>query len=83
MRLVAALQRRKNAFCIHTPRRSKLTQDSHAGWRLGEFTSTGGVFSCTRGSERRMVSVTPSAPGTEDTGGMHRAGAPGRLKGDR
>jgi hypothetical protein len=32
-------------------------------WQLGEFSSTGGVFFCTRGVERRMVEITPSDPG--------------------
>src|ERR1039458_5886792 len=27
-----------------------------AGWHIGEFSSTGGTFFCTRGVERRMVS---------------------------
>ena len=35
-----------------------------AGWRLGEFSSTGGTFLCPRGTERGMVSITPTAPGT-------------------
>jgi hypothetical protein len=34
-----------------------------AGWQLGEFSSTGGTFFCTRGAERRMVCITPSDPG--------------------
>jgi len=33
-----------------------------AGWELGEFSSTGGVFFCTRGAERRQVQITPSRP---------------------
>jgi hypothetical protein len=33
------------------------------GWELGEFSSTGGTFFCTRGVERRMVCITPSDPG--------------------
>ena len=32
------------------------------GWRLGEFGSRVGVFFCTRGTERRMVSIAPTAP---------------------
>jgi hypothetical protein len=35
----------------------------NARWELGEFSSTGGVFFCTRGVKRRMVSVTPTNPG--------------------
>jgi hypothetical protein len=31
-------------------------------WQLGEFSSTGGTFFCTRGVERRMVNITPSDP---------------------
>ena len=34
-----------------------------AGWELGEFSSTGGVFFCTKGVERRMVEISPSDPG--------------------
>jgi hypothetical protein len=33
-----------------------------AGWQLGEFSSTGGTFFCTRGADRRMVSITPTSP---------------------
>jgi hypothetical protein len=31
-----------------------------AGWQLGEFGPRGGVFFCTRGTERRMVLTTPT-----------------------
>jgi hypothetical protein len=41
-----------------------------AGWQLGEFGSRFGVFFCTRPTERRMVSITPTAPGAE-----HKYGA--------
>jgi len=34
-----------------------------AGWALGEFGSSGGTFFCNRGSERRMICITPSDPG--------------------
>jgi hypothetical protein len=34
-----------------------------AGWELGEFSSTAGVFFCTKGVERRQVEITPSDPG--------------------
>jgi hypothetical protein len=34
-----------------------------AGWRLGEFSSTAGTFFCTRGVERRMISIMPGDPG--------------------
>jgi len=34
-----------------------------AGWELGEFSSTGGVFFCDKGVERRQVEITPSDPG--------------------
>jgi hypothetical protein len=33
-----------------------------AGWLLGEFSSTGAVFFCTRGTVRGMVSIIPCAP---------------------
>jgi hypothetical protein len=49
-----------------------------AGWQLGEFSSTGGVFFCTRGTERRMVSITPSEPGIEHRyGASHLTESPG------
>lgn len=35
-----------------------------AGRELGEFSSTGDVFFCTKGAERRMVEITPSNPGS-------------------
>ena len=51
----------------------------NAGWQLGEFSSTGGVFFCTRGAERRMVSITPNEPGTEHKyGAAHLMESPGR-----
>jgi hypothetical protein len=34
-----------------------------AGWQLGEFSSTGGVFFCTRGVERRMICIESRDPG--------------------
>jgi hypothetical protein len=34
-----------------------------AGWELGEFSSVGGTFFCTRHIERRMVCITPTNPG--------------------
>jgi hypothetical protein len=34
-----------------------------AGWELGEFSSTGGVFLCTKAGERRQVAITPTNPG--------------------
>ena len=34
-----------------------------AGWQLREFSSRAGVFFCARGLERRMIEITPSAPG--------------------
>jgi hypothetical protein len=40
-----------------------------AGWELGEFSSTGAVFFCTRGTERRMVNITPTAPSPRGTRG--------------
>ena len=33
-----------------------------AGWELVEFSSRGGMFYCTRGVERQMVSVMPQDP---------------------
>lgn len=34
-----------------------------ASWELGEFSSAGGIFFCTKGVERRQVEITPSNPG--------------------
>src|ERR1700722_18070238 len=49
-----------------------------AGWRLGEFSSTGGVFFCTRGAGRRMVSITASEPGAHPGyGSSHLTESPG------
>jgi len=49
-----------------------------AGWRLGEFSSTGGTFFCTRGVERRMVSITPTDPGQlPGYGASHLSAGPG------
>ncbi len=49
-----------------------------AGWRLGEFSSTGGTFFCTRGVERRMVSITPTDPGQlPGYGASHLSASPG------
>jgi len=33
-----------------------------AGWQIGEFSSGGGTFFCTRQNERRMVSISPTDP---------------------
>jgi hypothetical protein len=50
-----------------------------AGWQLGEFSSTGGVFFCTLGAERRMVSITSSEPGRlQGYGASHLMQSPGR-----
>jgi hypothetical protein len=38
-----------------------------AGWQLGEFSSTSGVFFVTRGVERRMICITPTDPGAVAT----------------
>jgi hypothetical protein len=50
-----------------------------SGWQLGEFGSRAGMFFCTRGTERRMVSITPTAPGSEHRyGASHLSESPGR-----
>jgi hypothetical protein len=49
-----------------------------AGWKIGEFTSTSGTFFCTRGNERRMVTITPSDP-TEEPHSMYRSAFPGNC----
>jgi hypothetical protein len=49
-----------------------------AGWRIAEFSSTGGTFFCTRGVERRMVSITPTDPGQRPGyGAAHLTESPG------
>jgi hypothetical protein len=49
------------------------------GWLLGEFSSTGAVFFCTRGAERLMVSITPCAPDhVHKYGAAHLTESPGR-----
>ena len=35
-----------------------------AGWQLGEFSSVGGTFFCTKGADGRQVDVTPTNPGS-------------------
>jgi hypothetical protein len=32
------------------------------GWSIGEFTSRSATFFCTRGNDRRMVSIDPTDP---------------------
>ena len=50
-----------------------------SGWLFGEFSSTGAVFFCTRGAERRMVSITPCAPDhVRKYGAAHLTESPGR-----
>ena len=48
-RLLAAGSDLKRAFV------AEMLQWIDAGWQLGEFSSTGGVFFCTRGTEWSMV----------------------------
>jgi len=49
-----------------------------AVWQLGEFGSRVGVFFCTRGTERRMVSITQTAPETDHNyGTSHLSASPG------
>ena len=36
-----------------------------ADWTIGEFTSRSGTFFCTRGNERRQISISPSDPGKD------------------
>jgi len=50
-----------------------------AGWLLGEFSSIGAVFFCTRGAERRMVSITACGPDhVHKYGAAHLTESPGR-----
>jgi hypothetical protein len=49
-----------------------------AGWKIGEFSSTGAVFFCTRGTGRRMVCITPNEPGAHaGYGSSHLTESPG------
>jgi hypothetical protein len=49
------------------------------GWQLGEFSSTGGVFFCTRGAERCQVGVEAADPGRPvGFGAAHLTESPGR-----
>lgn len=49
-----------------------------AGWRIGEFSSTGGTFCWTQGPERRMVSITPTdLPQLPGYGASHLTESPG------
>jgi hypothetical protein len=49
-----------------------------AGWQLHEFGSRVGVFFCTRGGERRQISITPTAPGAPTPiGASHLTSSPG------
>jgi hypothetical protein len=48
-----------------------------AGWQLGEFSSVSGTFFCTRGTERRMVGISPGDPQLEHRyGAAHLLGCP-------
>jgi hypothetical protein len=50
-----------------------------SGWQLGEFGSRVGVFFVTRGSERRQIGITPTAPGKHaGFGAAHLTSSPGR-----
>ena len=49
-----------------------------AGWQLGEFSSTGAVFFCIKGVERRQVEITPSDPGRVSTRTLEIRAGPGR-----
>jgi hypothetical protein len=45
------------------------------GWQISEFSSSSATFFCTRGSERRMVSIDPNDPHDVPMyGGSHLAG---------
>jgi hypothetical protein len=49
-----------------------------AGWQLGEYGSLGGTFFCTRGTQRRVVSITPTAPNSQKPyGATHLIASPG------
>jgi hypothetical protein len=45
------------------------------GWSIREFSSTSATFFCTRGTDRRMVSIDPADPNEVPMyGGSHFAG---------
>jgi hypothetical protein len=58
-RLLPAGSDLKRAFVV------AMLEHIDAGWALGEFTSAAGIFYCTKGVERRQVSITPTAPVSE------------------
>lgn len=47
------------------------------GWTIAEFTSTTGTFFCSRGTERRMVTISASDP-HNDTGTLYGPSRPYR-----
>ncbi len=53
-----------------------------AGWEIGEFSSRTGMFYCTRGTERHMISIVPCDPHMENTdSAAHLAGGGGATVG--
>lgn len=46
-----------------------LLQVMKDGWEVGEFSSASGTFFCNRHPERRMVSIVPTDPRDERSGG--------------
>jgi hypothetical protein len=71
-RLLAPGADLKRAFVV------AMLEHIDAGWQLGEFGPRGGVFFCIRGTERRMVSITPTAPGSPQTyWAAHLSASPG------
>jgi hypothetical protein len=72
-RLIASGKDLKRAFVV------AMLEHIDAGWHIGEFGSRGGVFFCTRGTERRMVSIVPAAQGLQHRyGASHLTESPGR-----
>jgi hypothetical protein len=50
-----------------------------AGWQIGEFSSRGGIFFCTRGSERCQVGIEAADPGRHiGYGASHLTESPDR-----
>lgn len=46
------------------------------GWRVGEFSSCAGTFFCSRGVERRTVTIQSTDPGSEHGHGGSRLLSP-------
>jgi hypothetical protein len=75
------LESRLLPACWHEPEAHIHRRDAQhidAGWQIGEFGSRGGAFFCNRGTERRMVAITPTDPKQHGGyGAAHLSASPG------